>query len=32
MKKRNSKEIGAFNPRIFAAFLLGSPAVWDGGR
>jgi hypothetical protein len=28
MKTRNSKETGAFNPRIFIAFLLGSAAVW----
>jgi hypothetical protein len=28
MKTRSSKEIGSFNPRIFAAFFLGSAAVW----
>ena len=28
MKTRNAKEIGAFNPRIFAAFLLASAAVF----
>lgn len=28
MKSRNSKETGAFNPRIFAAFLLCSAAVF----
>ena len=28
MKTRTSKENGSFNPRIFAAFLLGSAAVW----
>lgn len=28
MKTRNSKETASFNPRIFAAFLLGSAAVW----
>ncbi|HYJ05019.1 MAG TPA: hypothetical protein VEX43_07790 [Chthoniobacterales bacterium] len=28
MKTRNSQESGAFNPRIFAAFILGSAAVW----
>jgi hypothetical protein len=28
MKTRSSKENGSFNPRIFAAFLLASAAVW----
>ena len=28
MKTRNSQESGAFNPRIFAAFMLSSAAVW----
>lgn len=28
MKTRCSKETGSFNPRIFAAFLFGSAAVW----
>ena len=28
MKTRNSKENGSFNPRVFAAFLLGSAAMW----
>ncbi|HWL95217.1 MAG TPA: exo-alpha-sialidase, partial [Phycisphaerae bacterium] len=28
MKTRNLKEAGAFNPRIFTAFILGSAAVW----
>lgn len=28
MKTRNSKENGSFSPRIFAAFLLGSAAMW----